>query len=88
LTPPARHFNNAIVVGCWRDNPPADPRPVEVAFRVTYDQFGTMRTFQVQGDVSDAFKRCVGLRGPSFRFDPLPPEPAVAWRAVLGRDDR
>ncbi|NMC72276.1 MAG: hypothetical protein GYA57_19755 [Myxococcales bacterium] len=87
MTPAARQFHNAIVVGCWRDNPPEDPRPVEVVFRVTYDQYGTMRTFLVQGDVSDQFKRCVGLRGQSFRFDPLPPETTVAWRAVLGRDD-
>jgi hypothetical protein len=86
MTPAARQFHNAIVVSCWRDNPPADPRPVGVDFRVTYDQFGTMRTFRVIGDVSDQFKRCVGIRGQSFRFDPLPSEPTVSWRAVLRPD--
>lgn len=87
MTPAARQFHNAIVVGCWRDNPPSDPRPVEVVFRVTYDQYGTMRTFRVEGDVSEHFKRCVGIRGQSFRFDPLPPEATVVWRAVLGAED-
>ncbi|MBN1771535.1 MAG: serine/threonine protein kinase [Deltaproteobacteria bacterium] len=87
MTRAARQFHNAVVVGCWLDNPPTDPRPVSVAFRVTYDQYGTMRTFTVRGDVSDQFKYCVGTRGRSFRFQPLPDEPVVAWRTMLGDDE-
>ena len=83
MTPAARQFHNALVVTCWRDNPPANPRPVTVTFVVTYDQYGAMRTFDVRGDVSDQFKRCLGLRGQSFRFQPLPDEATVSWRAVL-----
>jgi len=72
-----------IVVPCWRDNAPPGAAPVTVTVQVGFGGMGNVTMVRVDGTDDANFRRCVVMRGTSYRMSAPPEEPVMTVRARL-----
>jgi tRNA A-37 threonylcarbamoyl transferase component Bud32 len=81
--PDVGRFRSMIVVPCWRDNAPAGAAPVSVSVQVGFGPMGNITMVRVDGSDDANFRRCVVMRGTTYRMSAPPEEPTMTVRARL-----
>jgi len=81
--PDVGRFRSMIVVPCWRDNAPAGAAPVNVTVQVGFGPMGNITMVRVDGSDDPNFRRCVVMRGTTYRMSAPPEEPTMTVRARL-----
>ena len=76
-------FRATIIAPCWRDNAPAGAAPVNVTVQVGFGAMGNITMVRVDGTDDANFRRCVVMRGTTYRMSAPPDDATMTVRARL-----
>lgn len=76
-------FRSMIIVPCWRDNAPAGAAPVSVSVQLGFGPMGNITMVRVDGTDDANFRRCVVMRGTTYRMSAPPDDATMTVRARL-----
>jgi serine/threonine-protein kinase len=79
----AQRFRSTIIVPCWRDNAPADAAPVSLSVVLGFGGTGNIATVRVDGTHDANVRRCIVMRGTTYRMLEPPTSPTLTVRARL-----
>ena len=85
LAPHEAQFVSAIVQPCWQGNPMAGLPRTRVTFELQLGQFDQVTNLRITGlEQHTTFRRCMVMRGTTFRYSQTPPEIPVRFTTLLG----
>lgn len=82
-SPDVGRFRATIVAPCWRDNAPVGAAPVTVTVTVGFGAMGNVSMVRVDGTDDANFRRCVVMRGTTYRMTAPPDDNTMTVRARL-----
>ncbi|MCA9534893.1 MAG: protein kinase [Myxococcales bacterium] len=79
----AQRFRAMIIAPCWRDNAPPDAAPVNLSVILSFGAMGNISSLRIDGTSDANVRRCIVMRGTSYRLSERPTEPTLTVRARL-----
>jgi len=83
----ARQFDTGIVQSCWRDNSVPGVTSAHLEVTLTFQVPGsTIASIRIEGVDDAQLRRCIVMRGQSFRFEGAPDVNELVVRSELARE--